>query len=258
MPSVDPNRVLITGASGAIGAALAQVYARSGSTLVLQGRDVDALERVAGSCRQAGGEVIVEAVDLLDRASALAFIERQLAEATPDLVVLNAGMNVHAPPGEAIEPSDKAEALLTLNVMTTQLLFDRVARAMLARGNGQIALVSSLAADMGLPPTPAYSASKAAVKAYAEAMRGALAPRGIRVSVVMPGYVRSPMCDAMPGPKPFLMSPDKAARRIRHGLTRNQGRIAFPLWLALGTRWLGLMPVDWALRLLRWLGYRAP
>lgn len=258
MPSVDPCRVLITGASGAIGAALAQAYAEPGRTLVLQGRNLDALEQVAKSCRRAGSEVIVEGVDLLERASALAFIERHLADMTPDLVVLNAGMNVHAPPGEAIEAAGEAEALLTLNMMMTQRLFDRVARAMLARGNGQIALVSSLAADMGLPPTPAYSASKAAVKAYGEAMRGALAPRGVRVSVIMPGYVRSPMCDAMPGPKPFLVSPEQAARRIRRGLSRNRGRIAFPFWLSLGTRWLGLMPIDWALTLLRRLGYRAP
>ncbi|MCL7745488.1 SDR family NAD(P)-dependent oxidoreductase [Guyparkeria hydrothermalis] len=258
MPPVDPSRILITGASGAIGAALAQAYAGPGRTLVLQGRNLDALRQTATSCRQTGSEVIVEEVDLLDRASAVAFIERHLGETTPDLVVLNAGMNVHASSAEAIESPGEAEDLLTLNMMRAQLLFDRVARAMLARGGGQIALVSSLAADMGLPPTPAYSASKAAVKSYGEAMRGALAPRGVRVSVIMPGYVRSPMCDAMPGPKPFLLSPEKAARRIRRGLAKDRGRIAFPFWLSLGTRWLGVLPVDWALGLLRRLGYRAP
>jgi short-subunit dehydrogenase len=124
-------------------------------------------------------------------------------------------------------------------------------------GSGQIALVSSLAAYFGLPMTPAYCASKAAIKAYGEALRGWLAPEGIRVNVVMPGYVESPMCAAMPGPKPFLWSPERAARAIRRGLERDRPRIAFPFPLNLGTWFLAVLPPAWSQRILGWLAYRA-
>lgn len=116
-------------------------------------------------------------------------------------------------------------------------------------------MISSLAAHFGLPVTPAYCASKAGVKAYGEALRGWLAGEGIRVNVVMPGYVKSPMCDDMPGPKPFLWTPERAARAIRRGLERDQPRISFPFPLNLGTWLLGTLPAGLATRIVRWLGY---
>src|SRR3546814_10388459 len=95
---------------------------------------------------------------------------------------------------------------------------------MRGRGEGQIALVSSLAAWRGLPDTPSYSASKAAVKVYGEGMRDLLAQEGVKINVVMPGYVESQMCAEMPGPKPFLWPASRAARTIRSGLARNRER----------------------------------
>jgi len=135
------------------------------------------------------------------------------------------------------------------------LLVQGIIPWMRRRGSGQIALVSSLAAWRGLPVTPSYSASKAGLKAYGEALRGALEPDGIKVSVVLPGYVQSPMCDLMTGHKPFLLTPDEAAIRIAKGLAANHGRIAFPFWLSLGTQWLSVLPDSVALWILKRLGY---
>ena len=142
-----------------------------------------------------------------------------------------------------------------------QDLSERRAQAVLAalrqRGSGQVALVSSLAGYFGLPVTPSYSASKAGLKAYGEALRGWLAPEGIAVNVIMPGYVQSPMCDAMPGPKPFLWTPEQAARAILQGLARNKARISFPFPLNFGCWWLAVLPAGVSQRIVRWLGYGA-
>lgn len=102
---------------------------------------------------------------------------------------------------------------------------------------GQIAIVSSLAGFRGFPGAPAYSASKAAVKAWGEGLRPALARDGIAVSVVCPGFVRTPMTAGNPFPMPFLMEPKRAAAIIRRGLAGNRARIAFPWPLAV-VAWL--------------------
>jgi short-subunit dehydrogenase len=128
---------------------------------------------------------------------------------------------------------------------------------MRARKSGQIALFSSLAGWRGLPATPSYSASKAAIKAYGEAMRDLVAVDGVKINVIMPGYVESKMCFEMPGPKPLLWAPDKAARRIRRGLAANQARISFPFPLNLGCWALGVIPPRLSSIILRWLDYGA-
>jgi len=164
-------------------------------------------------------------------------------------------MNTHISPNGKPEPWDEVEALLDVNLKAAMVIAHAVLPAMRARGRGQIALVSSLAGYFGLPVTPTYSATKAGLKAYGEALRGWLAPEGIRINVVMPGYVKSPMCDDMPGPKPFLWSPERAARAIRRGLERDKARISFPFPLNWGTWWLAVLPAGLSSRIVRWLGF---
>jgi short-subunit dehydrogenase len=123
------------------------------------------------------------------------------------------------------------------------------------RRTGQIALVSSLAAYVGMPVTPVYCASKAALKAYGEALRGWLAPQGVAVNVVLPGFVRTAMSDRFTAAKPWMMSPEEAALRIRRGLERNHARIAFPRPLAWGMWALSVLPMGMSQRILRSFGY---
>ena len=109
---------------------------------------------------------------------------------------------------------------------------------MALRKKGQIALISSLAGFRGLPSSPAYSASKSAVRVYGEALRGNLAPLGISVNMICPGYVKTPMTDVNEFVMPFIMSVEKCAALIKSGLEKNKSRIAFPfplyfvVWLA--------------------------
>ena len=247
-----PNHVLVTGATSAIGSALAVSYARMGITLNLQGRNAERLEKVAAACEAQGAQVVTTLLDLRDFAALRLWLE----ELGPlDLLIINAGVNTHVGPNGEPEPWNEVEALLDVNLKAAMMIVHAVLPALRAQNSGQIALISSLAGYFGLPVTPSYSASKAALKAYGEALRGWLGPEGIRVSVVMPGYVRSPMCDDMPGPKPFLWSPDRAARAIRRGLERDKARISFPFPLNWGTWWLSVLPAGLSILLVRWLGF---
>lgn len=251
----QPATVLITGATGGIGGALARYYARPGVYLFLQGRNAEALGRIADACTAQGAEVSVRHMDLRD----IAALQQWLAEISgirlPDLVIANAGININNGTGRQGEIWQDIEALLDLNIKSTIALVNTLVPAMRKRGSGQLALISSLAAFYGLPITPSYCASKAAIKSYGEAMRGWLARDGVHVNVVMPGYIKSDMCDAMPGPKPFLMTPERAARIIAEGLAKNRARISFPFPLNVGTWLLAALPAALSQRILRLLNY---
>ncbi len=243
--------ILITGATSAIGSALAWEYAAPGATLYLHGRNAERLQEVAAACQVQGAKVVTTRLDVRDFTALRVWLE----ELGPlDLVIINAGMNIHIGPNGEPEPWDQVDALLDVNLKAAMVIVHAVLPAMRARGRGQIALISSLAGYFGLPVTPAYSATKAGLKAYGEALRGWLTP-GICVNVVMPGYVKSPMCDDMPGPKPFLWSPERAAKAISRGLARDKARISFPFPLNWGTWWLAVLPASLSIRLVRWLGF---
>jgi len=248
----SPACILITGASGAIGAALARTYAKRGTHLILHGRRQEALASLAEACQARGATVELSTVELTDDVALHAWLDDLVL---PDLVIANAGQNTHAANGSDMEEWQASSQLLAINLRTPMAMAQQLAPRMIARGHGQLVFVSSLAAWHGLPLTPSYSASKAGIKAYAEALRGWLAPRGVDVSVIMPGYVSSPMCAAMPGPKPWQMSPERAAQRIIRGVARNRARISFPFPLNVGCWWLAVLPAGLSQRLLAWMGY---
>lgn len=250
-----PRTVLITGATGGIGSALAEIYAEPGVTLILQGRNTDRLAELTTLTEERGARVVTMALDVLDRDRLASWLQAVCAEQSVDLVIAAAGLNTHIGPQGEGERWSEAQALIEVNVLAAMATVEAVLPSFRARGQGQIALLSSLAAYFGLPVTPSYCASKSAIKAYGEAMRGWLALEGIRVNVVMPGYVESKMCRDMPGPKPFLWPADRAARAIRRGLERNQARISFPFPLNFGTWCLAVLPPEVSERIVRLLGY---
>jgi len=251
-----PKCVLITGATGGIGSALALEYARVGATtLILQGRDVAKLQELTQMCSALGVRVISRQLDVRDHEALISWLERVSATESPDLVIANAGVNINTGESRQGESWEDMHRLFDVNVKAVMATASACLPAMRARRNGQIALISSLAAWRGLPDTPSYSASKAAVKAYGEGMRDLLANEGVRINVVMPGYVESRMCADMPGPKPFLWRAPKAAHAIRVGLARNRARISFPFPLNLGCFLLALLHPSVSGRILKWLGY---
>ena len=253
----SPQTVLITGASGGIGGALAKVYAESGNTLILQGRNALRLEELAAICEAQGARVLTRILDLRNRDDLSAWLLEVCQQEKVDLVVVNAGINSNIGLDGTGERWEDVQALVEVNILAAMATVNAVLPSMRARKDGQVALISSLAAYFGLPVTPSYCASKAALKVYGEALRGWLASEGVRVNVVMPGYVESQMCRDMPGPKPFMWSAEKAARTIKRGLASNQPRISFPFPLNLGTWFLSVLRPgfsEWILRLLNYGG----
>ncbi|MBY5926539.1 MULTISPECIES: SDR family NAD(P)-dependent oxidoreductase [unclassified Halomonas] len=250
----EPLRlILITGATGAIGGALAEHYAAPGQHLLLHGRRQDVLDTLATRCRAKGAKVSLFNVTLEDDQARRAWLDS--LSATPDLVIMAAGMNTGIRDARLDECTEAARQLMDINLRVPMEMSRQLATAMRRRGHGQLVFVSSLAAWHGLPSVPSYSASKAAIKAYAEALRAPLGNDGVGVTLVMPGYVASDMARAMPGPKPFMWSAERAAKRIAKAVDANRPRVSFPLPLCLATQGLTLLPPAWAQRLLQLFGY---
>lgn len=249
-----PASVLITGASGGIGAALARRYAERGRTLILHGRDATRLESIAQVCRGQGARVQTVTFDVRDADAAIGQLGSLSDREEIDLAIVNAGVTHAIGGGDVFESFATAREVLAVNLEGALATVAGVLPGMIRRGKGQIALVSSLAAYVGLPRTPAYCASKAALKSYGESLRLRLAPRGIAVNVVLPGFVRTAMTDRVKGPKPAIIPPERAAHLIRRGLERNRGRIAFPRRLAWGLRFLSILPQPVSEQILRSLG----
>jgi len=249
-------KIVITGATGAIGGALAEAYAAPGIELHLHGRSPKKLQAIVQHCTGKGASVHAHSLDLCDTEAVHVWMNGIVEAGVPDLVIVNAGMNTNVGSDYEGEPWSEVDALIDLNLKATMAIVHAVLPAMRRAGAGQVAMISSLAAYYGLPVTPAYCASKAGVKAYGEALRGWLAPEGVKVNVIMPGYVRSRMCDDMPGPKPFLISAEAAARLIQRGLARNKARISFPFPLNLGTWFLAVLPAAVSQWIVCRIGYR--
>ena len=242
-PPLDPPRhVLVTGASSGLGAGLARSYARPGVSLALVGRSPARLAMVAEACRSEGAEVRIAALDVA-AADLLGGWLQSVQSARPlDLVIANAGTS--GGPKSLGKPEGLASAARQVgtNLLGCMNTLEPLLPALLSRPGAHVALVSSVAAYRGLPFSPAYSASKAGVRAYGEGLRGLLRPAGLTVSVIVPGFFDSPMTDRFHGATPMKCTLDQAVAVVRRGLDRRAPRIVFPRLLAVGLQVADLLP----------------
>ncbi len=236
---------VITGASSGIGWWLAKILADQRCKVGLIARRKDKLDALADEIRQGGGAAAVAVADVSERRQTLDAIAAVRGALGPvDLLIANSGIGKPTP----LEPLDTVtvEHMMRVNLFGVIYAIEGVLPEMLERGSGHLAAISSLGAYKGLPGESGYCSSKAAVNVYLEGLRIQLRRRGIAVTTVCPGFVRTPMTDVNEYPMPWLMDADKAARLIIRALSRRRKVYNFPWQTTLMTKSLRWVP-DWVL-----------
>ena len=231
-------RALITGASSGIGHELARELAKRGYALALLARRTELLEQLARELPHA----VAIPCDVTDAASVKEAVRRAETELGGpfDLVIANAGVSLpmHATKFNVAD----AETIFRVNVFGMLYLYDAVIPSMVERRAGRFVGVASLAGLRGVPAAGPYSASKSAMQSFLEAARVELAPYGVGVTIVNPGFVTTPMTAKNRFKMPFLMTADRAARIIANGLDRGKRVIEFPLRMSLLIRTVRALP----------------
>ena len=237
-----PNRnvCFITGASSGLGKGLALRLAREGFAVGLSARREEALKEVASLIRREGGSAAVLPSDVSMKDQVVEAVrECQEVLGPVDLLLANAGVSINT----RVEAFNAAEIerVIRVNLLGAVYATEAVLPGMLKRERGQIVAMSSLAGFGGLPMSAAYSASKAGMTNFFESLRIDLRGSGVDVTVITPGFVRSPMTDHNRHSMPFLVDLDAAVDRITGAILRRKKSLAFPWPLA---------AVAWSARLL--------
>jgi NAD(P)-dependent dehydrogenase (short-subunit alcohol dehydrogenase family) len=240
------NRVaLITGAGSGIGRQLAHTLAGEGAAIAAIDLQPEPLERLAAELP--GKRTAWAVADVTDRTSLRQVVAKLHEQLGPtDLLIASAGIGFAT---SALDfRAEEFEAHIRVNLIGVANSFDAVLPAMLARRQGHLVAISSLASYRGLPRMAGYCASKAGVNALLDAFRMELKPQGIAVTTICPGWIRTPMTANLDVEQPHLMDVEDAARRIVDAIRRGRSFDAFPRRSARRVRVLRWLPCgvsDW-------------
>jgi NAD(P)-dependent dehydrogenase (short-subunit alcohol dehydrogenase family) len=235
---MPPQTIWITGGGTGIGRALARSFASDGHHVAISGRRIDALVEVAAENPIA---ISCHPLDVTEGAAAervVVAIESSLGPI--DLAVLNAG--IYQPTWVAGFDPDVFRRTVETNLIGAANTIAPLLKRMQARGAGTIVIVASVAGYAGLPGAAAYGATKAALINMAEALYPDARGYGVRIAVVNPGFVETPLTADNDFEMPFLMGVDEACRRIRRGIESGGFEIAFPTRFALLLKLARLLP----------------
>lgn len=239
--------VMITGASSGIGKALALEIASRGAHLALLARRESLLNELVNEARTRNVKAIAVAADVRDAQAVRAAADQFRTKLGPiDILIANAGVGT-ADHALKLAPEHAAEVMGT-NVLGSVNSVAAVAPEMVARGQGRLVAISSLAAYRGLPKSAAYCASKAAMTAYFESVRIDLRNTGVGVTIIYPGFIRTGITQGRIAKMPYLMDLEPAVKKIVSAIEKEKNTYAFPWQLATIVRSGLLMPVamyDW-------------
>lgn len=225
-------RILITGASSGIGEALSLAYAKRGAILGLIARREDLLNEIARRCEELGGTARAFTLDVTDAAAIHKAAEEFRNEfGRVDTLVANAGIGGNNPETRALRP-DAVKKVIDINLLGAANSVAAVLPHMLERGKGQVVAISSLAGFRGLPKSAAYSASKAGMTAFFESVRLDVAHKGIDVTIIQPGFIKTPLTAGRHNKMPFLMDLEDAIPHFIRAIEKKKRFAAFPWQLA--------------------------
>lgn len=238
---LENKTVLITGASSGIGRELARQLAEKENRLLLLARRENLLRELVESLNQSSFSHYYFPCDVGDEKAVAGICQRILTEdIVPDVLIFNAGMS------ETFNirkiDAEKFQQIYRVNVFSVIYFLQYLLPPMLERNSGMIAAVGSLAGYRGMPRSAAYSSSKAALIALIDSLRIDLWSTKIKVSLISPGFVKTPMTEGNRHPMPFILSVEKAARIIIRGLEKEKSEIHFPKRLSLIAKIGKLLP----------------
>ena len=224
--------VLITGASSGIGSELARELAKRGALLGLLARRVEELQLLKTGCEKLGATARIFAVDVTDKNGVHRAAQHLRDEfGKIDILIANAGIGGNAVHASRLE-AEKFAQVVNINLIGAANSVTAVLPDMYARKSGQLVAVSSLAAYGGLPKSASYNASKAGMSALFESVRIDLRGSGVDVTIVHPGFIKTPLTSGRDAKMPFLMELNDAVQIIIRGIERKKKNIAFPFPLA--------------------------
>jgi short-subunit dehydrogenase len=228
----------VTGASSGIGREVAVQLANAGWTVAISARRRGELDSLAATHP---GKMLVFPLDITDTAAVAEAVAAIEAQGRPIArAILNAGIYIRdtAPDFDV----KKFKAQVDVNLVGTANCLAAVMPLMLARRGGQIGIVGSVAGLNGLPAAVTYCTTKAGLIAMAQSLKFDLDRAGVWISLILPGFVKTPATARNPYPMPFLMEADDAVKALLKGLDRGKFLIAFPWQLAWTLRFLRLLP----------------
>ncbi len=231
------KRVWLVGASSGIGAALARRLLASGAHVVLSARRAEQLQVIAAGYPHAQ----CVAFDVTDsRAWPLALHQTLEHLGSIDLVVMGAAR--YDPTHSWEIDLAQVEKSFDLNVVSMYRGLSVIVPQLLTQGVGGIAMIASISAYTGLPRALIYGATKAALNNLAQTLYFELAPRGLAVYLINPGFVKTPMTAVNDFEMPGLMTPEQAAQAIMTGFEQGRFEIRFPRGFANVLRWIARVP----------------
>ena len=234
---------MITGASSGIGRGLALELASRGAKLGLVARRREILDEVVTQIKQMGSEGVALPGNVEDPAAMRDVATRLETELGPiDVLIANAGIGATTDAAE-LDASEVAR-VLGVNVVGAAASVSAVVPGMLKRGHGQLVAISSLAGYRGLPKSASYGASKAALSSFFESLRLDLEPRGIKVTIIHPGFIKTPLTAGRQAKMPFLMELNDAVKKIIGAIEKQKKSYAFPWQLATIVR-AGMVMPNW-------------